>query len=163
MRKVLFEKDTFSEPLAFKDRDFLERISLYVFYELLLCFLTFVNCEGPYLVEGFLHNLCSCFNIVLSQLGNIMRTRNKFVEIVAASELRHCYLIINSEIKGVAVPTMSSDYVFRLCLPVKLADGTMTIKKDKISLYLTYNIVSLRKMAGKIESFFRKNKLKMNL
>ena len=64
-----------------------------------------MNCEGPYLAEGFLQNLGPCFNIVSAQLGVIARTRNKFVEIVAASE---CYLIINSEIKEAAVPIMSS-------------------------------------------------------
>ena len=48
--------------------------------------LTFVNCEGYYLAEGFLHSLCSCFNTVLAQLRDITKVRNKFVEIVAASE-----------------------------------------------------------------------------
>ena len=47
--------------------------------------LTFVNYEGPSLAERFLHNLCPCFDVVFVQLGVITRTRNNFVEIVAAS------------------------------------------------------------------------------
>ena len=39
------------------------------------------------------------------------------------------------------------------CLPVKLPDGTMSIKNGKICSYLIYNIVSLGKMAGKTEPF----------
>ena len=45
------------------------------------------------------------FHIVLAPLRDITRTRNKFVEIVAASKR---YLIINSGIKAAAVPNMSS-------------------------------------------------------
>ena len=62
-----------------------------------------MNCEGPYLVEGFLHNLCPCFNTAF--IRTIIRTRNKFIEIAAASER---YSIINSGIKEPAVPTMPS-------------------------------------------------------
>ena len=51
------------------------------------------------IAEGFLHNLCLCFDIVFGQLRAITRTRNKFVEIVAVSE--RC-LIINLGIKDVA-------------------------------------------------------------
>ena len=57
----------------------------------LLLFLTLVNYEGPYLGEGFLRNLCLCFDTVFAQLGVISRTRNKFVEIIAVAER---YLII---------------------------------------------------------------------
>ena len=64
-----------------------------------------MNFEGPYLAEGFIHNLCPCFDIVFAQLEVITRTRNKFVETVAVSER---YLIINSGIKDVAVPNMPS-------------------------------------------------------
>ena len=71
-------------------RDLLERIGLPVLS--LLPFLTFVNCEGLYLAEGFLHNFCPCFDIVFAPLGLITRTSNKIVEIVVTSE---CYLIIN--------------------------------------------------------------------
>ena len=46
----------------------------------------FVNSEVPYLAEGFLHDLCPCFNIVFAQLRVISRTRNKFVEIVTIAE-----------------------------------------------------------------------------
>ena len=68
-----------------------------------------MNCEVPYLAERFLHNLCSCFDIVFEPLGFIARTSNKIVEIVGASE---CYLIINpfkeSGIKEAAVPNIPS-------------------------------------------------------
>ena len=60
-----------------------------LFYKLLLPFLTFMNCEGPYLAEGFLHNLSSYFGIVFAQLGVITRTRNKIVKI------SECYFTIN--------------------------------------------------------------------
>ena len=53
-------------------------------YEPLLPFLTFVNCEGPYLVEEFLYNPCPCSHIVFVQLGAITRTRNRFVQTVAS-------------------------------------------------------------------------------
>ena len=50
-----------------------------------------MNCEGPYLAEGFLYNLCKCFDIVFAPLGLITKTNNKVVEIAVTSE---CYLII---------------------------------------------------------------------
>ena len=40
--------------------------------------------------EGFLRNLCPCFDIVFVQLAVIARTRSNFVEITAVAE---CYLI----------------------------------------------------------------------
>ena len=42
---------------------------------------------------------------------------------------------------------------FRIYLPVKLADGEMSMKKENISSYLIYNIISLNKITGKTESF----------
>ena len=86
-----------------------------------------------YLVEWFLYNLCRCFHIVLAQLGVIPRTRNKFVEIVAVAE---CYLII-THVKD----KESKKKPFRICLPVKLVDERMLIKKEKVSSYLIYNII----------------------
>ena len=65
--------------------------SVWMFCKSLLPFLTFVNCEGPYLVEGFLRNLCPCFDIVFAPLGLITRTSNNIVEIAVTSE---CYLIM---------------------------------------------------------------------
>ena len=65
--------------------------SVWMFCKSLLPFLTFVNCEGPYLVEGFLRNLCPCFDIVFAPLGLITRTSNNIVEIAVTSE---CFLII---------------------------------------------------------------------
>ena len=104
-----------------------------------------MNCEGPYLAERFLHNLCPCFDIVFELLGVIARTNNKIVEIAGASE---CYLIINpfkeSGIKEAAVPNIPS---------VKLADGKMSMKKEKNSSYLIYNIISFSKMEGKTNFF----------
>ena len=50
-----------------------------------------MNCEGPYLVEGFLHNLCPCFDIVFTPLELITRTSNNIVEIAVTSE---CDLVI---------------------------------------------------------------------
>ena len=58
--------------------------------------------------EGFLHNLCLCFDIVFAQLGVIAKTSNNFAEITTAAE---CYLIITHEkkrIKEVAVPNVPS-------------------------------------------------------
>ena len=71
-------------------RDLLERIGLPVLS--LLPFLTFVNCEGPYLAEGFLHDFCLCFDIVFAPIGLITTTSNKIVGIVVTSE---SYLIRN--------------------------------------------------------------------
>ena len=36
---------------------------------------------------------------------------------------------------------------------IKLADGKMSMKKEKISSYLIYNIISFSKMAGKTGFF----------
>ena len=71
-----------------------------LFYKLLLPFLTFGKCEGSYLVEGFLYNLCSCFDIVF--FANRSHHK-KFVAIVPASER---YIIINSGRKDEAVLNM---------------------------------------------------------
>ena len=100
-----------------------------------------MNCEGLYLAEGFLHSICPCFDIVFAQLGVITKARNKFVKIVAASER---YWIINSVIKEAAVPNLPSR---------RISWWKMSIKKEKLSSYLSYNIVSLSKMAGKTEFF----------
>ena len=80
---------------------------LYLIFKSLLTFFTFVNYESSYFAEGFLSNLCPCFDIPFAQLGVIPRTRNKFVEIVAVTE---CYLITNDvkNIKEAAVPNVPS-------------------------------------------------------
>ena len=49
-------------------------------------FLTFMNYEDPYIAEGVLHNLCPCFDVVVVQLGDILKTKNKYVEVVAVTE-----------------------------------------------------------------------------
>ena len=64
------------------------------------------------------------------------RHKNEFVEIIVALE---CYLIMKQ--------------LFRICLPVKLADRRTSIKKEKVSSYIVYNFNSFSKMAGKTESF----------
>ena len=78
-------------------------------------FLIFVNCKGPY--------LCPCFGIAFRQLGVIPRTRNKFNEITVVAE---CYLITN-QVKN----KESKKLPFRICLPVKLAGGSMSIENGK--------------------------------
>ena len=74
-------KAPFSEALDFKDKDFLERISLTV-----LQIMKVLPC-GRILSQPL-----PMFHIVFAPLRDITRTRNKFVEIVAASKR---YLIIN--------------------------------------------------------------------
>ena len=81
-----------------------------------------MNCEGPYFVEGSLHKLCPCFDIVFAQLGVIPRTRNRFTEIVAVAE---CYFIM-THVKN----KESKKQPFRICLSVKLADERMATKKE---------------------------------
>ena len=99
-----------------------------------------MNYQGPYFAEGFFLNLRPYFDVAFAQLGVIPRTKNKFVEIVVAAE---CYLITNlvKNIKEAAVPNVK--------LPVKLADGRMSVKKEKKYSHLIYNIFSLGKMAEK--------------
>ena len=125
----------------------MERISC-LFYKSILPFLTIIlNCEGPYLVEGFLHNF---FDIALAKLGVITRTRNMFVEIAAASER---YLIINSGIKERAVWNMPSRKI-RLWKKVN--------KKGKFfAANLQY--CQFQQDGWQNRIFFRKNKLNMNL
>ena len=118
--------------------------------------MTSVNCEGRYLAEGLLHNLSPCFDIVFEPLGVITRTNKKIVEIVSASEF---YLIINPLKKN----KESKKQLFRLYLPVKLAQGKMSMKKEKNSSNIIYIIISFSKIAGKTELFFGKNRLNVNL
>ena len=49
----------------------------------------------------------------------------------------------------------SKKQLFRIYLPVKLVDGKMSMKKEEISSYLIYNIISFSKMAGKRDFFFQ--------
>ena len=59
------------------------------------------------LIEKLLHSIGPCFDVVFAQLEVIPKTRNKFVQIVAAAER---YLIIThvkkQRIKEAAVPNM---------------------------------------------------------
>ena len=93
-----------------------------------------------YIVEGFLCNLCPCLDIAFAQLGVI-----KFVEIVDVVE---CCLIITD-----VQSNESKKQLFRIYHPVKVAYRIMSVKKEKLSSYLIYNIISLSKMAGKTEPF----------
>ena len=104
---------------------------------------TFLNFTMKvYFSEGFLHNLCPCFDIAFAQLGVIPRTRNKFVEIVAVAER---YLIPNH-----VWNKESKKKPFKIFLPVKLADGRMSMKKENYNIYIyIYNIFNLGEMAGK--------------
>ena len=43
-----------------------------------------------------------------------------------------------------------------ICFSIKLADGRISIKKERVSSLLIYNIVSLSKMAGKTKSLSEK-------
>ena len=86
-------------------------------------YLSQLNDKGPYFAEGFLHNLCSCFYIAFAELGVTPRTRNRFDEIVAVAE---CYLISNH-----AKNEESNKQPFQICLPVKLVDGRMSMKKEQ--------------------------------
>ena len=78
LQQLLFELGTFSEPLVFTDVTFWKELVCLIFKSLLPS-LTSVNYEGAYLAEGFLHNLCPCFDIAFAQLGVIPKIRNKFV------------------------------------------------------------------------------------
>ena len=78
---------------------------------------------------------------MFAQSGLISRTRKKFVEIVVVAE---CYLLTN-HVKN----KESRKQSFQICFPVKLTDGRISVKKEKNSSYLIYNIFSLGKMPGK--------------
>ena len=84
------------------------------------------------------------FDIVFAQLGVIARTRNNFVEIAAVEER---YLIIihvkNEE---------SKKQPFRISLLVIICCWEI-VKKEEISSYLIYNLLSLGKMAEEAEPF----------
>ena len=94
------------------------------------------------------------FDIAFARLGIIPKTRNKFVERVALAER---YLII-THVKY----KESEKQPMRVYLPVKLADGRISIRKEETSSYLVYNIASLDKMARK-QSLFHEGKLNMKL
>ena len=55
--------------LIFKDRHFLERTDLFLL-QITTAFHNFCEFKGPYFVEGFLHNLYPCFDIVFGVLLN---------------------------------------------------------------------------------------------
>ena len=59
-------------------------------------YLSQLNYEGSCFAEGFLHNLCPCFDIAFAQLGVIPRTRNTFDEIVPIAE----YYLTTNHVKN---------------------------------------------------------------
>ena len=67
-------------------------------------------------------------DIVFAKSGVIPRTRNKFVEIVTVAGP---YFII-AHLKN----EESKKQPFRICLPVKLADGRILKKRGKITSHL---------------------------
>ena len=71
----------------------------------------------------FLTSLCPYFDIAFAQLEVTPRSRNRFDEIVAVAE---CHLI-SSHVKN----EESKKQPFQICLPVKLAGGRMSMKKEK--------------------------------
>ena len=75
------------------------------------------------LCRGISSQLLSLFWYCICAIRSHPRTRNKFFEIVAVAE---CYLISN-HVKN----KESKKQPFQICLPVKLADGRMSMKKEK--------------------------------
>ena len=77
-----------------------------MFCKLLLPFLTLMNCEGSYLAEGFLHNLCPCFDIVFAPRNHreigLLKCNNMKVL------LNYKSLFKKKGIKEVAVPNIPS-------------------------------------------------------
>ena len=76
----------------------------------------------------------SMFRYCVCAVRSHHKKRNNFIELVAVEE---CYLII-TYVKN----KESKKQSFRICLPVKLADGRMSIKKEKVYSYLIYNVHS---------------------
>ena len=76
---------------------------------------------------------------MFAKLRVITRTRKKFAEIVTVAER---YLFIQHVRKK-----ETKKYALRIYVPVKLADGKISMKREKISLCLIYSIVSLSEMA----------------
>ena len=110
-----------------------------------------MNCEDPYLAEGFLHNLCLCFDIVVAQLKVITRIRNEFVETVAVAERD---LMRNSYKKSSNKRSSRSAYT-----SPKIRWWKNVSKKGKklFILYLQFcQFDSLNEMAGKTEPFSEK-------
>ena len=90
-------------------------------------------------------------SILRFEIRDIRTTRNKFVEIVAASE---CYLIINSGIKERIVPNMTSR---------KTSWWKNVNKKGKKMFVPNLKYCQFEQDGWKNRIFFRKNKLNMNL
>ena len=91
---------------------------------------------------------------MIAQLEVVPRTRNKFVEIVVAVER---YLIITY-----AKNKESKRQSFRICIPVKLADGRMSIKKGK-KIRTLFTILSVWARWLEKQNLFHEDKLNVNL
>ena len=109
MTEVLFLSLCFLKTYTFWKKLFC------LIFKLLLTFLTFV--------EGFLYIFCPYFDTAFAQLVVIVRTRSKFLEIVAFAE---GYLITN-QVKN----KESKKQPFQICFPVKLAHRRMPIKQER--------------------------------
>ena len=81
--KHFFGASSFYGLLLFEKNWFLSSMNCY--------YLSYLLWIAKVLTEGFLHNLCPCFDIVFAQLGVIPRTRNRSAEVAAVVER---YLII---------------------------------------------------------------------
>ena len=80
-------------------------------------------------MAGFLHNPCPCFDTVFAQLGVIPRTRNT-----------SCYrVLLNYK------PSKESGIE-----KAAVKNRRMSMKKEKNSSYLIYNIYNLRKIDGNL-------------
>ena len=71
LNKATSSKKYFLETLGFKSSFWKKIVWKTSLFELLLFFITFVNCEGAYLVEGFLCNLSLCFDVVFEQYESV--------------------------------------------------------------------------------------------
>ena len=85
LEQLIFGYSTFSELLVFTEFYFLERISL--FYKLLLPFLTFMNCEGPY--RGLFSQPLSIFRYYVCAIRSHPKSKEQI-----------CSSIVNEVIRG---------------------------------------------------------------
>ena len=117
----------------------MEKNSL-LFYKSLLPFLTFLNCEGAYLADGFLQTLAHIL-IFICTIRSHGKSKVCWNSDCCRAQLNYKFIQKKE----------SQKWSIRTYLPVKLADGRMSTEKEKLSSYLICNIVHLSKMAGKTE------------
>ena len=88
-------------------------------------FLNFCFSVGHYLAEGFLHKLCPCLDIRFAQIRNHLINKESVYQ---NSSCGRALLSYNS-----GRNQESKVQSFQIYLLVKLADGRMLIKNEKIS------------------------------